>query len=593
MKLVLRRCRLLLLGALALALCGCPIKKDGQGKAAGAGNAKPGAVKPDPKSEPPAPKAPAPKPKVQKPKPRPRPVPLDPEAKKAWKEILALEEDAEFSKALRKAKDLKAKLKGHPKKKELQRLIRRLIEEDEASVGLDYAMNNLTAKSGVTRRVARNKIKAAGRAGQIVLYKALRETDDLNLLPQITRILRNSGDVQAGPVFLKKLETFPSEAVRKEVVYSLEVIVKNHSHDMVALFLLDILRFGNRLKDPDQSAQMRLIGRHWSFGRLPPKMLEMFYQQVKTDRDFSKRHIVEFFGHLYKNKAGGQAKVFEAMFPEGSGRLKTLREYTAKATSSLKPQLMRWGTETGILLDQIRAKMPGFKLEVYFRFDEEMGKSIDRSGMNNHGRNFNLKGSTDEGICGNSREFTGTDQWVELPARPNMASFHQGNFSYSIWIKPKGMPENVQPDPYWLIIGRPGAGGHSGLRLTSRQTVSLIHFLDGPKKIECEYLKRLKPDKWTHLVGVVDRGKGQVKLYINGALQKTVRFRARSPVDSEQHKQPLRIGLADAQAEKNRCRYRGLIDEVALYSRALRDKDVAAIYCYILIRKNYAKKTAY
>ena len=94
------------------------------------------------------------------------------------------------------------------------------------------------------------------------------------------------------------------------------------------------------------------------------------------------------------------------------------------------------------------------------------------------------------------------------------------------------------------------------------------------------------------MAGVVDRKRGTVKIYMNGKLTGTARFKAGTPVESTYIRSShfLVGGVTDQQpwgtpgastAPKPKYlnhAFVGKVDEVRLYFRALADKEIKQVY---------------
>ena len=153
---------------------------------------------------------------------------------------------------------------------------------------------------------------------------------------------------------------------------------------------------------------------------------------------------------------------------------------------------------------------------------------------------------------------------------------------------PQRLPDDKQPDPYFVIMGRPSP--NSGLILTRRGTVAFNYYLADKKLVTAESMEPLKPGQWTHVAVTVNYDKGAIKLYVNGGCTQTTDFARLSPLEPSLAERPLRLGVADPEAAEDKCRYQGLIDEVLIYSRALQDYEISTLYFLPAIRTEYLNK---
>ncbi len=193
------------------------------------------------------------------------------------------------------------------------------------------------------------------------------------------------------------------------------------------------------------------------------------------------------------------------------------------------------------------------------------GDAKDSSGNGNdgvvHGANFV------DGKFGKALSFNGVDNYVDIGNNPNL-KFSSGTFTIEAWIN--FVDDDTQPSivsygdySYGFYIGRNGLGG------------TPEHFLCWAKarivNDDCYSSSSetaVSPNNWYHVVAVNTIG-NDIKYYINGNFVKTRAF-----AYTYSYTKNLRIGSSDSEG----MYFKGSIDEVRIYNRALRADELKAIY---------------
>ncbi len=161
--------------------------------------------------------------------------------------------------------------------------------------------------------------------------------------------------------------------------------------------------------------------------------------------------------------------------------------------------------------------------------------------------------SIGQGKVSGALSFDGTDDYVELP------TMNLGNtFSVEFWMYPTSTyaPQN--------LVSNSASGGNYGELLLVGNGTSLSYWLGGEKARTPS--GSIEQNKWSH-VGLTHDGY-KTRLYINGVLQGT------SDPYLMTFNNPLRLG---ATFDNSLSKFKGLLDEVSLYDRALSDVELLAI----------------
>ncbi|MHC4253319.1 MAG: LamG-like jellyroll fold domain-containing protein, partial [Planctomycetota bacterium] len=196
-------------------------------------------------------------------------------------------------------------------------------------------------------------------------------------------------------------------------------------------------------------------------------------------------------------------------------------------------------------------------------FDELTGVR-DLSGMKNHGRLFNdARIEPVKGRAGAALLLDGHYDAVRVPGPPGVTV--SGGLTVAAWFR--------HADGQWsgdrTIVSKPGAyrlwigGGGKALVLS----------LPGIKyRLSAQAAYTFKSRQWYHVAASVDLEAAAVRFYVNGAAAGTGSIPAAATRISDK-KGELFIGSAKVHASE----FKGLIDDVRVYSRALSTAEVRAI----------------
>lgn len=183
-----------------------------------------------------------------------------------------------------------------------------------------------------------------------------------------------------------------------------------------------------------------------------------------------------------------------------------------------------------------------------------------------------------DGKIGGALQFTGVDDYVEIPGAPDLDAIQEGSYTVAAWFKPADTPPGTEAENnanYGIVMK---SGWHEGLKYTNEGKFGLDHWLDGDEwKGTGTWNTAYDPKQWYHVVGVVDRKAGEARIYVNGALDTT------SEVDGAAKpraygKTTWKIGIGSPGAEQWRWPAKGCIDDVRLYNKALSDAEVEKLY---------------
>jgi WD40 repeat protein len=211
------------------------------------------------------------------------------------------------------------------------------------------------------------------------------------------------------------------------------------------------------------------------------------------------------------------------------------------------------------------AKKPPDGVVAWWRADEDAKDSVG----DNHGE---LKGGVtfSPGIAGKAFRLDGATRYVEVP-RSDRWGFGKRDFSIDLWVQFRALtPSRDYWHPNATFIGCDEGSGWERHKWMFEYRGEFLdfHIVNGNQEKSGFYAKAAfspEVDQWYHLA--VTRSRGTFTIYVNGA-----------PVASEKVDMvipnpdaPLTIGQAEGSGF-----FSGLMDEVAIYDRALSADEVKA-----------------
>lgn len=210
-------------------------------------------------------------------------------------------------------------------------------------------------------------------------------------------------------------------------------------------------------------------------------------------------------------------------------------------------------------------------LVAHWKFDEASGdKLADASGNGNDGKITGPEWG--KGISGGALEFDGVDDYVVIPKSASLNSPDK-EITVSAWIKTP-LPDRHTILARWMY--EDDANDRS-LLLEVRGDKKVASFAlspDGGGSVWCNCPENVVPkDEWTHIVGV---GDGRtMRVYINGKQCASLDDAAYRVFAA---KGDLYMGIWKFGKDKQSGQFKGLIDEVKIYSRAMNADEVLKFY---------------
>lgn len=226
-------------------------------------------------------------------------------------------------------------------------------------------------------------------------------------------------------------------------------------------------------------------------------------------------------------------------------------------------------TVIGIVVGAEQPKIKG--LVASWNFDEGKGEILkDASGNGNEGEIYGAKWVA--GKSGNALEFNGTDNYVQILVSSSIEDLTSSSFSFEAWAKPASVPPTTFPPGPHTIVARPGY--HTDIQYTSSKTFAFECWNADNKNFKAVSKETYEPNVWHHIVGVFDLAANKVLVYVDGNLSGSADFSGSPRAYSES----FYIGCAAPTSEKYPFWFKGAIDNVRMYNRALTADEVKAFY---------------
>src|SRR6185295_1333632 len=117
---------------------------------------------------------------------------------------------------------------------------------------------------------------------------------------------------------------------------------------------------------------------------------------------------------------------------------------------------------------------------------------------------------------------------------------------------------------------------HEGITYSSEQKFVMDHFLANNTGVSVSTGATFPPGNYYHVAGVVNRGEGTVRIYVNGKLEGTSSF-APGTAAKDFKNETWKIGIALPAGGPQRLSADGIVDDVRVYTRALQPGDLKTI----------------
>jgi hypothetical protein len=202
------------------------------------------------------------------------------------------------------------------------------------------------------------------------------------------------------------------------------------------------------------------------------------------------------------------------------------------------------------------------------------GETSDSAGLNNGTAQGNLFFSN--GKVGRAIAFNGTNGFVSIAASPSLNVGTNGGFTIEGWVRPE---DGISQLPlvewnngsggfgvhFWINQAAPFGSGPGSLYANLIDTNGTVHYIASSAGI-------LVTNGFQHVALTYDRASGTAMMWLNGAVVATQNIGAFTPQTS------YNLFLGRRPSGSPPAYFKGAMDEMCLYSRALTTNEIQAIY---------------
>lgn len=493
----------------------------------------------------------------------------------SMRRIEQLEAEAQFAEALQLCRQLRARYRTGERYRQASEKLVALTEARRRAVGLEFAMRRLGPDNPrAAREAAQDQLIDAGEVGRIFLRKAVRDGEPVGTAAAAVELLGRLGDDSAAELFVNKLQQLPPEPLRSALV---EAIAERAA-------LLDLDAFVGLAKVHDaadlaEQHRQALTGavRAAAANDFAAEALQALADQTLAATPTTAHDQARALALIYAFGAGRDEQAFNAMFPD-SDPLDELRAWVDAARSSPNDRLARRAGQMHELLLRFDFDRLREGLVAWWGFDDQAFASgvADVTGQGHGAKVIGDAPGQAEGVIGTAAVFDGNNRGFESQGTEAQvfAKIHQGSYSFAAWVKPAAIPEDKQPDMRGLIMGK--EGWHIGLMLTSSGVFAAQHYHVREQGATVTSRVEARVGQWQHVALSVDYAARRMTIYVDGVKSGEQELPRGSSWDMYDGR-PVRVGLARFGPDDWAYRFKGAIDEVAVYSRALTEQDVASL----------------
>ena len=220
-----------------------------------------------------------------------------------------------------------------------------------------------------------------------------------------------------------------------------------------------------------------------------------------------------------------------------------------------------WSCEewVNVGIDSSWGWLPG--LVVWYRFDEDVGNTVVDETLRNNGTSHNNPVYT-SGKYGKALQFNGVNNYVN---RPTVSGLSTSMLSFTFWAKQLGTANHFM-HPIAIF------GGHRATIYVIPNTFTYAYKFDDISGTRYEGSIGTLDDNW-HFFAVVFDG-SRLRIYIDGVERvNIVASGAIRKIDDS-----LFIGTTGSGSTPNHNWFLGIIDEVKIYNRPLREDEIKTLY---------------
>jgi hypothetical protein len=244
-----------------------------------------------------------------------------------------------------------------------------------------------------------------------------------------------------------------------------------------------------------------------------------------------------------------------------------MKSWVKKPETVAAPDEKPTAVEAVVAVEQRDASLVG-----HWKLDEAGATALDSSGRDNSGVLVN-EPSRVPGKFGGAVLLDGKERYVSIPNSEVLDRVQEGAYSVACWFKPNSRP-GAPNDPAYGVLVKSAA--HEGITYTADQKFAMDHVLANNSVVSAVSASTFPPGNYYHVVGVVNRSEGAVRLFVNGKPEGSASFPAGGAARDFKN-ETWKLGIAVPSGGPQRLSADGIIDDARIYARALQANELRSI----------------
>jgi len=277
------------------------------------------------------------------------------------------------------------------------------------------------------------------------------------------------------------------------------------------------------------------------------------------------------------------AYVDSTLFPSRrKAMIQTIRQYSSVALAALLVSLGAASPAAADLADYVAAVQADVPL-AYWRFEEaDTSEPADNTtGTWDYDGTYEGGVSLVAGIAGQAANFNDSDAYIAIGNNLGPALEDKSAITVEAWIRNADVPAGTDEDNmiFNAFISETASG--VTLQMAGPNMCMGGRSKGGDKPDRDDFQKHLveysSTDAWHHIVGILDIGEDEIRVYVDGILDSESVIFKNSKYDYLSQDAGPAIGAFVKSGSISRY-FNGAIDEVAVYGHALSDADILEHY---------------
>jgi hypothetical protein len=241
--------------------------------------------------------------------------------------------------------------------------------------------------------------------------------------------------------------------------------------------------------------------------------------------------------------------------------------YSARRVCGALAAFLFTGLQAAFVLNAQPCYLPPSGMTNWYRFDASNALN-DQTGANPLTGNS----GTAAGKVGAAKPFNGTLSSVLTATKANQPSFGSGDFSFDAWVNVPAVDNDVE-----VLAEKRQTTPLQGWSFYTYQGALGIQIAYGGANWNYVATTKIPLNKWSMIAAVIRRktSPAKVDFYLNGALVSSATIGATANSANVDTNAAMKLGVRTISDDGF---FKGLLDEVELFNRALTAQEIAAIY---------------